>query len=322
MNWRNLYFPEITISRRLRSLKVVLALTMLASVLISAPAWLHNSCNPFIAGLDNLHPIAEKIMFGFFVLMPLLILFSRKPTVFTVLFLLLAGFLIVADRNRLQPWFYQYLIMFFVLAFYNWRVDEPKKYTPVLNSLKLCVVLIFVWGGIHKLNTGFSTSTWPWMISSWNNVLTPGQIQFMHRVGYVIPFVEIFAGIALLFPTAKRIAIPLLISVNVLNLMLLGPLGQNLNPVLWVYHMGMIFFLYILFAGRAESKFHQWSFTFQFKPALIVVFVLGILPAISLFKSRNAIVSDNEKTETVLPAISQNQVKGLPVSFVTFTANK
>jgi hypothetical protein len=82
--------------------------------------------------------------------------------------------------------------------------------------------------------------------------------------------------------------------------------------VLWIYPLAMIFFLYILFAGRAESKFHQWSFTLQFKPALIVLFLLGILPAITLFRSKSSLVSQKERTEIAFPILSQSLVNNSP----------
>lgn len=285
MNWRKLYYPTNFIYQRLRSIKLILCLGMVASALISYKLFLgigNTVPSPLFSNLQNLHPLILKIVFGFFILLPILMVLSQKPKVFTLLFLFVAAFFLVTDTNRLQPWFFQYLIMFFVLAFYNWRVDEPKKFTPVFNTLKLCMVLIYVWSGINKLNIDFAHTSWPLMLQPAHSIFTPAQIQFFLKAGFIIPFIEILAGVALFFPTIKRIGIPLLLAVHLIDFLLLGPFAHNENPGMFPLYFANMFFLYFLFAGRAESKFHHISSTLQFKPAFLVVILLGVLPIFNL----------------------------------------
>jgi hypothetical protein len=275
-NRNSLYFPELMISRRLRLVKNVVSLAFIScalSVFFPFVIQARETGAPFFEKIPALGLLAEKILAGSLILISLFILLGRRPRIFTVLFLAAAATLLFFDRNFLQQWFYFYVVLFFILAFYNWRVDEPKKYTPVFNTIKISLVLLFAWDGLDKLLSSYANDAWPAMLGSLHHIFTPGQLHFLAKAGYVIPFVEIFASVALLFPTIKRIAIPALVLIHLLNMLLLG------SALAIAWNISMMAFIYILFAGKTELKANQWSFTLQFKPAYLALLLLAIIPA-------------------------------------------
>ncbi|HWY36049.1 MAG TPA: hypothetical protein VNX68_15500, partial [Nitrosopumilaceae archaeon] len=122
---------------------------------------------------------------------------------------------------------------------------------------------------------------------------TPEECNVFLKSGYCMPFAEMFIGIALLFNSGKRIAIPLAISMHLLILGLLGPTGHNYNPVIWGWNITMIFLVYNLFAGNPESKYHHFSYLFSFRPAYFIVILCAFLPALSLFNKWDSYLSSN-----------------------------
>lgn len=325
MNIDQLYFPHTSVTRRLRYLNYLLSLAVLASVTISWRLWTSERVFPMAPVFENLqiiNPFLNKIIFAFFLLLPICILIARKPTVFIIAFLFISVFLVIYDQNRIQPWLYQYFIMFFLLSFYNWRVDEPKIYIPIFNALRCCIVFVIMWCGIHKLNANFVQKSWPLMISSLDVFFSPAKIKLFQKLGYLLPIIEIIGAVALFLPNLKRIAIPLLIFTQFVMLILIGPLGQNQNQVLWPWNCFMIICIYILFAGKTDTKFSSLFNVFQFQPAYIAFFLLGIFPALNLVNKWDSFLSNNFYPNNASNAnieLSNNAIKKLPNYLKSFT---
>lgn len=281
MNFRQLYLPDIAVPRRLRMLKNIIALATIASLAISWRLWAGERILPHapaFEGLPVLPLIAERIMFGCMLACSLCILLARKPAVFILLFLLFSAAMIVLDVNRLQPWMFQYVLFFFLLAFYNWRVDEPRSYTPLFNSLRICIVAFFVWDGIHKLDRSFVSETWPWMLSTFDSFISYKALSLATKAAYILPAAEILAALALFHPTMKRISIPLLVFIHLVSFVCLGPLGKNFNPAIWPWHFVMMLSLYAAFAGKAESKYYRFVHLLEFRPFYFAVLSLAVVP--------------------------------------------
>src|SRR5687767_11269091 len=104
MNLRALYLPDIAVHRRLRIIKNLLALALLASFAVTWKLWAgeRNIAHvPLFSAFPTLPLIAEQILFGFSILFCVLIFLSRKPTYFILGLFLCVTTLALADINRL-----------------------------------------------------------------------------------------------------------------------------------------------------------------------------------------------------------------------------
>ncbi len=289
-----LYNPFINIPTRLGALKNWIAIGLILSIIPSYKLWLTDRFFPMIPFFENLNQIPhpyDKIVFGIFLALPFLFILFRKPRLLIVTFLFLAAYMVISDQNRLQPWFYQYALMLFVLSFYNWRVDEPKSYTVIIFTLKIIVVMLYFWSGIQKMNHHFFQETWPWLIQPLKAVFTNEQMNVITKMGYFVPFLEMLLGIGLMFNSTKKIAIPLLIFMHLSLLIVLSPLGHNYNNVVWGWNFAMIFILYFLFAGTHEAKHTHINYILEFKPVYVIVFLCCLMPALNLFNSWDSYLS-------------------------------
>ncbi len=258
---------------------------LLVSVLASWRLWTTDRLFPQVPFFHKLplfpHPW-DKVFFGFFLLCIVLLLLFRKPRLITIMLVLAGVWFILTDQNRLQPWFFQYLLMLFVVSFYNWRVDEPQDYTVIYNSLKIIVAAVYCWSGIQKLKPQFMAETWPWLIRPLENICNTETCLVIHHIGYGIPYLELLIAFCLFFPGSKRIAIPLVIFMHLLVFILLSPLAHYYNQVLWGWHLCMVFVVYFLFAGQAGSKYHHISYLFAFKPVYLILPLCMLMPVFNL----------------------------------------
>ncbi len=280
---KELYFPGISIPHRLRAVKNCIAIGMLVSIIVSWRLWTADRLFPQVPLFDNMPLIPvpyDKILFGLLIALPVLLLLFRKPRFIIISLLLVGVYMVLTDQNRLQPWFFQYLIMLFVLVFYNWRVDEPRDYTVVMTTLKIVIAATYLWSGIQKLNPGFMAETWPWLIKPIENICTAETCNVIYNMGWGIPYIELLISVCLFFPNAKRIAIPVAVFMHFIVLVLL--VAHSYNPVVWGWHITMIMLVYFMFAGQAESKYYNISYLFGFKPVYAVIVMCALMPLFSL----------------------------------------
>ena len=293
---KELYYPNILLPRRLKAVKNIVAIGLLLSVLSSWRLWTSYRLFPqvplFNVGFTVAHP-CDYILFGVFIAGITGILLSRKPRVFLILTLLISTALVILDQNRLQPWFYMYMLILGVLCFYNWRVDEPKNYTAIYTSITIVIGAIYLWSGIQKLNPNFMTSTWEWFIRPLGKLLTPEEMSFSYKIGYAIPYLEIAMGIGLFFEQSKRIFIPLAITMHVIILIVLSPLFHNYNHTVWGWNFCMILLVYFLFAGNTQNKYRQLAYLVEFKPIFAVFFICVCLPGLNLVNKWDSYLSGN-----------------------------
>src|ERR1043166_7245643 len=95
----------------------------------------------------------------------------RVPRGLITGFAILGTCMALLDENRWQPWFYQYVVMFFALASLD-NTDENKKRT--LNLLRFMMAAIYFWSGLNKLNPNFPNDTFPWLMEPITNHMSPG----------------------------------------------------------------------------------------------------------------------------------------------------
>jgi hypothetical protein len=122
---KELYYPNVALYKRLRAAKNIIAIGMILSIATSWRLWTNDRFFPQVPMFNfgfEINQLTSYILFGLFGLSIIGLLVSRFARPFVVTSFVLGIVLVIIDQNRLQPWFYMYMIMLFVLCFYNWRV--------------------------------------------------------------------------------------------------------------------------------------------------------------------------------------------------------
>jgi hypothetical protein len=275
---------QLNIFHRLKLIKISVAAGLLLSILCSYNLWAGQRWYPVCPVFKDwyISPPYDYILLGLEIILILLLIIADKTRILIFLLLTLNLAFCLLDQNRLQPWFFIYNSFLLVLLFYNWRIDNVNNYNSFFIILQLCFCAVYVYSGLQKFNPGFINETYPWFIRPLEKLVSDRQMETLHKTGYVIPFIELFIGFGLLIKPLRFISIPLLIMLHVIILLLMGPLGNNYNPVVWPWNIMMIVLALLLFSGKTNERFFSVSHLFKLPVFYMVMILFWILPAFNL----------------------------------------
>jgi len=226
--------------------------------------------------------IPEWLDLGFYVtgiFLLILIIIIPKRRVVLNLFFVWAGFMVLMDVNRLQPWFYQFMLMIWVASNSSKKLESQSA---VLATIRLIVIVTYFWSGINKLNVHFASDVFPWLMQSFSWLEPLGSYPML---AYGIGAFEILLGLSFLMPQLWRYSVSLAVVFHSLIFLVLGPLGHNWNMVIWPWNVAMIITVIVLFPTRfiinPDVKDQTFSIR-RYTPFFTVLLLLGILPALSL----------------------------------------
>lgn len=283
-------------SSQIKIITKIIASACLLSILLSYNLWLGDRMFPLTPVLDFLpalhHPI-DIILFIITSLLLICIAVFNNPKKFIVAFLICALILSILDQNRWQPWFYQYILMFFVIVFYDFNKNDSKHSEAIITILKLMIGTIYFWSGLQKLNPHFITDTYPWLMEPITNHMTENGIRNIDWLGKAFPLIEVSTGIALFFSRTKKLAVTLLFLMHLFILYVLGPFGHNYNPVVWPWNVAMMLFAYFLFMKNDTFKISQIKNMFTFHSIKIVTVLFILLPLFNFFNAWDSYLSHN-----------------------------
>ena len=165
------------LTQRLQFIKLTVLIGLLVSIGLSHHLWAGERMFPKASAIDNYSGLPSPYDYIHLLVVVILVVFSFKsqkklPCILLILFSI---YLCIDDQNRLQPWFFNYILILLILLFYKYRVDEPNNYTTVFISLQILVALIYIFCGIQKLNDSFVPDTFQWMVSSLDSIQTMEQ---------------------------------------------------------------------------------------------------------------------------------------------------
>lgn len=283
------------ITERLGLIKIIVLLGITASIFCSINLWAGQRWFPKAPLVEFIHGFNAPYDYINLIVLILLLAFSffNKSKFPIVLLILFSVYLCIEDQNRLQPWFYNYILILLVYLFYKKRVDEPNNYTSVFISLQLLVALIYIFSGIQKFNHFFVKESFIWLIEPLNQILSERQIALIARTGYIIPYLELLIGVGLLFKQTRFIALPLVITMHVFILLMLGPLGKSYNYVVWPWNLIMIVLNLLLFAKVKQERFFDVSILFKSVSFYIVITLMLIFPMFSLNNKYDSYLSSS-----------------------------
>lgn len=311
------------IPQRLQLIKFAVLLGLFVSVLLSFNLWAGQRWFPKVPFFDGYTGISAPYDYFNLVVLLVLIAFSffSPSKLFLYLLVLFSLYLVIDDQNRIQPWFYNYVLMIVVLLFYKQRVDEPNNYTSVFISLQLLVALVYVFSGLQKFNSHFVTDTYSWIISPLQSQLSERKMELLMRLGKTVPYIEIALGVGLLIKQTRYITLPLIVIMHIFILLLLGPFGSSYNSVVWPWNITMIILNLLLFAKVERERFFDIAFLFKGSAFYIVVTLMFIFPFFSFQNKYDSYLSSSlysGNTSNCAIVLSDSAYKKLPYYIQNF----
>jgi hypothetical protein len=171
----------------------------------------------------------------------------------------LALVVVLFDINRLQPWLYQCILLYAILAL----LDDPG------DAVRFLLVAMYVYSGLHKLNPAFQTAVFPWLFGT---SLAPAW--------FLVPLLEAAVGVLLWVPQTRRFGVVGAVVMHLALLVILGPFGRNFNPVVWPWNVFMPMLACLMFWGERGTI---WPAVFGSRPGKVLVVLAGILPLFGAF---------------------------------------
>jgi len=250
---------------------------MLSGMLCCIPLWLATRDYPLVPMLPHwliLPPSCGPWLLGLVLASLVAALWFFRPAV--LFFLTTTLYLFGCDENREQPWFYIYWVML-LLNF----LPEPIA----LASCRLAFSLVYFWAGVQKLNDTFFNEVPAWFVQPAKDWGWPNAIVTSISVCVILtPFLEVIIATGVWFRKTRWFAIAIAVILHIAALLFLGPIGHDVNRVIWPWNIAMIALLVVLFAtGEQLSPVQTLSELRRSWSGVLVVGLYGLLPLLSFF---------------------------------------
>jgi hypothetical protein len=271
----------------------ILVLAMLAGLALSPQLWLSTRDFPLAPVWEGLPAIPFRADWLWYAgLLALLggILTASRPSPVIFLFASLAVLLALWDQTRWQPWFYQYLGMFLILAFALRRPLSEERVAAGLDACRLLVASIYFWSGLQKLNYTFVHDVHPYLLEPLESTLPDSWWPIAQQAGEYVPYIEAGLGVALLIRPLSFMAVPLILGMHGFILRVLGPWGHDWNSIVWPWNLAMMCFVPILFWQMPPRGWRIiWPARFPFARVTLILFT--ILPGLNFLGLWDAYLS-------------------------------
>jgi len=260
----------------MRRLRVVLLGSTLLGMVCCLPLWLNVRAYPLAPlapGFPQLPSPADK----FFLVVTLLLLvgacwFYRNCVSFFLAAILI---LYLSDQNRGQPWLYLYWVL---LLLSLWPRERGWA------AMRVAIAASYIWAGVQKLNPMFFKAIPVWFVQPAQQWGCPGWLAELMRVSVsAAPFLEIAIGVGVWFAATRRWVLAVVVILHLVSLLLLGPLGHNVNLVVWPWNLAMIALMLALFSGTTGqvSLVNAWQALRSTRVALALLALFCLLPVLS-----------------------------------------
>jgi hypothetical protein len=234
------------VTNRLLLVRITVAAGLLAGMGLSFPLWLTRTDYPRVPAIDIIPGLPRPLdilLLSVFALALGLLVWKPELKWSRGLLFGIAVLLILQDQSRLQPWFVEYVLLL-AAAVYS-RRDRAATHT-------CCLILaaVYVWSGVHKMNSSFLTNLFPWLVSPF---VKSSASRTMNAIGASIPFIEIGMGLALLRADTRRVGVITIVGMHVFLLIVLSPLALGWNSVVAPWNVAMIVLVPGLFWNSGAS---------------------------------------------------------------------
>lgn len=271
---------NLSIEKRTDYLKKACIIFLLVGIALSLKLWVSNRYFPLVPVFNfipSLQAPFDSIILFTFILSSLLQIFMPQIKAAKWLFWTTAGILIITDINRIQPWFYLYIL---IIAISDFLLSVNDKF----RFLKILLSSVYFYSGWHKLNPEYFNRVIDWFIQPFcteKNFI----YSTLFAAGSLIPLVEITCAIFLLSGKYVKQAVYTIIVIHVLILISTGPLGHNYNNIIWPWNIFMPISLFLLFYNSDnDNLFYRITSFFKEKnKKSIIIIVILSMPFLNSF---------------------------------------
>ncbi len=187
--------------------------------------------------------------------------------------------LVVFDINRLQPWFYQYLLMFSALSLTRCDEPESRRSRAAWAVCALIMASVYFWSGIQKANPAFARDIFPWLIEPLARVAGESLVDRLRPLAWSVPVLEVAFGILLLLPRTRTWGLAGSIGMHGLILLALGPLGHDHNSAVWPWNFWMPILAFLLFWQNRQKIL---ALAWRAPAGKVIAALVGVMPALNL----------------------------------------
>jgi uncharacterized membrane protein YphA (DoxX/SURF4 family) len=206
--------------------------------------------------------------------------FSRKAYLTLLLVFIL---FLLEDINRLQPWFYLYLIMLSSLVFF-----DEKNSKHILQVFRIVLSSVYFWSGLQKLNVHFAIEVFPWVADF------TGAENFLnnhHFIAYFAASAEGLAGVLLWIKPLRKVGCIIAMLMHLFIIISLGPWLHNWNEIVWPWNIVFAWMVFELFYRTEPEaiKFKKAPATYH---TALVLLMVAIMPAFGILGKWDHFLSD------------------------------
>ncbi len=257
--------------KKLRFIRIVNCAAFLIGILGSYKLWLTYRVFPLAPLVEGLSApaVVHNLILLVLAASLLLLIFRLNAWVILAFFLALT-LALVLDQNRLQPWVYFYSL---ILVFFYHPKNDPNP-ELVLNAIRLILICMYLWSGLHKLNASFLTIEFPQLVNDFFAEKYPFVFKLSKKIAILIPLIEIVAGILLIFPKRRLAGFVLVVCTHLFVLLLLS--GVDHNPIVLPWNIALILLGFLVFfKNNTPLALSGWK-------NLALVFLVGVMPLFNL----------------------------------------
>ncbi len=270
--------------QRLIAFTRVLAVSVLCCLALSWKLWVSRTYYPLVPVFDSIPALPFPLDYGLFgLLVGLLVGIIVWPRSRVLVGLVLAtfGLLFLQDQNRLWPSFYEFCFLFLLLVSSR-KQDGSAGDQRILAGMRFVSAMIYVWGGVQKLNWHFFSEEFPLFVQPVTERL-PFELLPLVYIAIFAALFEVAIGVGLLTRRFRHAALAGAMLMHLLIVVCIGPLRDNWNNSSWMWGMCVAvqtftlfyrapaFSFKTMFAGPRLNSIPQW----------LAVLLIGIMPALN-----------------------------------------
>ncbi|MBX7174448.1 MAG: hypothetical protein K1X72_25975 [Pyrinomonadaceae bacterium] len=318
-------------SNRFKLLLITICLGLLLGIAFSHELWFPINRtfprSPLIFALPESFAVAfEWIVSSILVFSLILAISLPKPKTFLLIIIASILLLFFFDQMHLQPWAYEYSLIFAVYFWHDWENEDESAKNRTIGLAQIIIAGIYCWSGLQKLNFNFSHDILPSLFIPIQNLFPSLQIPFGF-LGIAIPLTEFLIGCGLIFRKTRNIVVILAISMHLIILSLL--IAKNYNSIVWFWNLTLIFADIFAF-WKSEISLKEILQLEKYSARKLIVLAAVSLPILNFFGYWDSFLSGAYYSgNTEIPAIYINDevLEKLPpiaksTVFQTQTTNK
>lgn len=257
--------------KKLHLIRIVSCSAFLIGILGSYKLWLTDRMFPMAPLVEHFEaPMVVHNLILLVLSSSLLFLIFRLNTEVILIFFLSLALALGLDQNRLQPWVYFYSLIL-VFFYHPKKLPDPAL---VLNAIRLILICMYIWSGLHKLNISFLSIEFPQLVHDFFDGKYPSIFKLSKKLAILVPLIEIIAGILLIFPKRRLAGFVLAICTHLFVLLLLS--GIDHNPIVLPWNIALILLgSLVFFKDDTLISLSGWK-------NLVLVFLVGVMPLFNL----------------------------------------